>query len=362
MSPNSLRRLRTEPCPTCRREAAVANSLATRFPDVAAQADGWDPTAVAWSSKAVLTWRCPDAASGHPVFERQVYKFTVAGAQGRPGAWCPLCSNRRRPTLEAFVAAARSVHGDAYSYSNAVYVDSHTPIAVTCRKHGDFRPTPANHTHNKSGCPRCAPNRQLSVVNFVEQATSRHGDTYDYSEVTVARGSGRAEGIRCRLHGLFTQAVSDHLSKGAGCNECGRQRTADARRTPVTAWKQRSTAVHNGKYCYDLVPDPLPERVSIVCPDHGAFEQLATTHVNGAGCRRCSGIEKLTQVEFVEACRAKHGDTYEYERAIYVGNKKPVLVTCRTHGDFEVTPNHLRLRKRLLDPHERKRESRNANT
>ena len=29
---------------------------------------------------------------------------------------------------------------------------------------------------------------------------------------------------------------------------------------------------------------------------------------------------------------------------------------------LEVTPNHLRLRKRLLDPHERKRESRNANT
>ena len=29
---------------------------------------------------------------------------------------------------------------------------------------------------------------------------------------------------------------------------------------------------------------------------------------------------------------------------------------------LEVTPNHLRLRKRFLDPHERKRESRNANT
>ena len=29
---------------------------------------------------------------------------------------------------------------------------------------------------------------------------------------------------------------------------------------------------------------------------------------------------------------------------------------------LEVTPGHLRLRKRLLDPHERKRELRNANT
>lgn len=48
--------------------------------------------------------------------------------------------------------------------------------------------------------------------------------------------------------------------------------------------------------------------------------------------------KKLTQDEFISRCYAKYGDKFSYDKVKYEGKDIKVIVTCKLHGDFEVTP------------------------
>lgn len=63
----------------------------------------------------------------------------------------------------------------------------------------------------------------------------------------------------------------------------------------------------------------------------------------------CSGFflwymaKRLTQEEFIEKAKAKHGDKYDYSKVKYVDTKTPVTIICPIHGEFSVRPaNFLR--------------------
>lgn len=49
---------------------------------------------------------------------------------------------------------------------------------------------------------------------------------------------------------------------------------------------------------------------------------------------------KLTQDEYIYRAKEVHGDTYIYEKTMYVRSNVRVSITCRIHGDFEQFPMH----------------------
>ena len=54
-------------------------------------------------------------------------------------------------------------------------------------------------------------------------------------------------------------------------------------------------------------------------------------------------MKKTTQEEFIEMARKVHGDEYSYDKVNFINTKKPVIITCSKHGDFEVIASvHLR--------------------
>lgn len=71
-------------CPVCAGQKVLAgfNDLATKYPELAKQADGWDPTTVRPGSHQILAWRCP---VGHS-WDAQV-KSRALNENG-----CPYCS------------------------------------------------------------------------------------------------------------------------------------------------------------------------------------------------------------------------------------------------------------------------------
>ena len=53
--------------------------------------------------------------------------------------------------------------------------------------------------------------------------------------------------------------------------------------------------------------------------------------------------QKLTTEEFIEECRDRHGQKYDYRKVVYDGRHRKVIIICRVHGEFEQTPNsHIR--------------------
>lgn len=121
-------------------------------------------------------------------------------------------------STESFIYKAREVHGDKYSYSEAVYAAHHKPITITCSKHGDFTQRVSDHIVGK-GCNKCGNNIQ-SQEEIIDRFMSIHGNYYDYSEVAYKNMHTKVK-IICTKHGAFTQKPADHIFNKQGCPSCG---------------------------------------------------------------------------------------------------------------------------------------------
>jgi hypothetical protein len=106
---------------------------------------------------------------------------------------------------------------------------------------------------------------------------------------------------------------------------------------------QRANVVHDYKYCYSKsVYTGIDNKLIIICPIHGDFEQIAYVHLTGCGCPDCGGRKKSSLQKFVVVGNLKHNNVYSYDGAVYVNSKTKIKIVCADHGPFYMTPsNHL---------------------
>lgn len=115
---------------------------------------------------------------------------------------------------------------------------------------------------------------------------------------------------------------------------------------------EKGTQLHNGKYDYSKVEYVNSRtKVKIICPTHGEFEQLPSSHLQGNGCPKCArewtDIHKenhcissrqsrgMTTEEWIERAKQVHGDKYDYSLTDYVNQRTNVKIICPIHGVFE---------------------------
>lgn len=189
-------------------------------------------------------------------------------------------------TKEEFIAKARKIHGDKYDYSKVEYNGSKAKVCIICPKHGEFWQQPITHLHG-SICRKCSyENRVTRVCNstewFINKARCVHGKKYDYSK-TIYNGASNDVLITCPIHGDFYQNANTHL-KGSGCHKCA----LENRKMTTDDFINRCREIHGDKYDYSLtVYTDIQEKVKIICPTHGIFEQIANSHLRGQGCVKC---------------------------------------------------------------------------
>ena len=77
-----------------------------------------------------------------------------------------------------------------------------------------------------------------------------------------------------------------------------------SKRLTTSDFIERATAVHNGKYGYSKAEYfKACVKVVITCPVHGDFEQTASDHLYGAGCKGCS--DELRRNRLIEIRRKR---------------------------------------------------------
>ena len=247
----------------------------------------------------------------------------------------------KKITTEDFIRRAREVHGEKYDYSKTVYVAAISDVTIICPTHGEFQQRPANHLTGR-GCHECGGNKPLTLNKFIERANSKHGHSYDYSQVNFKNVEDKAV-IICPEHGPFEQRVMTHL-KGFNCPKCGRASVAGKLGHSLERFLQDAKNAHGDKYDYSEVDyKNALSKVKIVCPEHGAFHQTPASHVRGVACSKCSDMvaadkRRLSTEVFVERAREVHGDKYDYSRAEYVTSHDKVEIICPNHGSFWQSP------------------------
>lgn len=250
-----------------------------------------------------------------------------------------------RWTTEEFIEQCCTVHGDRYDYSLVRYTNNKTKVQIICKTHGLFEQMAQHHMRGR-GCAQCgneynSKRQRLGTQEFIEKAIKIHGSRYDYSLVNYVTSTKKIILI-CNEHGQFPQAPSDHLS-GYGCPKCGLERGKQARTRSTEQFIKLAKQVHGNRYDYSLVKYKKAfELVSIICPIHGNFEQKPAFHLQGQGCHKCAGTQKLTQDEFIERARQIHVDRYDYSRVNYINSATKVEILCLRHGSFFQAPqDHL---------------------
>lgn len=53
----------------------------------------------------------------------------------------------KRLTTQEFIEKAKSIHGDKYDYSKAIYTTAKKKLIIICPIHGEFEQTPDGHLH-----------------------------------------------------------------------------------------------------------------------------------------------------------------------------------------------------------------------
>ena len=242
-----------------------------------------------------------------------------------------------------FIKKSIEIHGDTYDYSKVVYENNLKEVIIICKEHGEFLQLPKTHKRG-NGCIHCAlisrkNKRTKKTEQFIVDAIKIHGDKYDYSKVEYIKASKKVI-IICKEHGEFEQTPNQHLS-GKGCKDCAIEKNSNKMRKTNEQFIIDAIKIHGDKYDYSKVEYlDAKEPVIIICKEHGEFEQRPISHVRGAGCKICSGCYKSNSDEFAEKSKIIHGDEYDYSKVEYIKASEKVIIICKEHGEFELTPNN----------------------
>jgi len=92
--------------------------------------------------------------------------------------------------------------------------------------------------------------------------------------------------VICPIHGEFSVRAKDHIGAlKTGCRKCA----VEALKYTTEDFINKATQAHGDTYDYsDTVYTKADGKVKIRCKIHGDFHQVATTHIQGAGCPECA--------------------------------------------------------------------------
>jgi hypothetical protein len=145
-----VRTLRNSGCPVCTNRVVLIgfNDLETRFPEIAIQADGWDPKTVGAGSNKKRPWIC---ALGH--------SWTISTEQrtGKTKSGCPVCANKK--LLVGFNDLATRfplLALEADGWDPTTIISGHSKKKWKCANGHKWASDVLSRTQRGIGCPSCA--------------------------------------------------------------------------------------------------------------------------------------------------------------------------------------------------------------
>ena len=81
------------------------------------------------------------------------FETTITSHTNTKNGGCKECRkeamrDKKALSNESFIAKAKEIHGNKYDYTKVNYINSHTPVTITCPIHGEFQQQPrSEHSH-----------------------------------------------------------------------------------------------------------------------------------------------------------------------------------------------------------------------
>ena len=193
------------------------NDLATTNPELARQADGWDPTSITGGVEKKLLWRCN---LGHQ------WKAAV-DSRARVGHGCPYCANKKVLTgfndlQTRFPQVAKEANGWDPSKVNS---GAKRKLTWKCSLGHSYSADVGARTGGaKSGCPICANKQVLVGFNDLKSKYPEIAQqAYGWDPEKITSGSGKRYKWRCADGHFWFSTASDRTGfHKSGCPSCAK--------------------------------------------------------------------------------------------------------------------------------------------
>ena len=201
-------------CPVCTGKAIEIgfNDLATTHPDLAKQANGWDPTTVNFGSDKVKEWVC---SKGHV--------WTASIMTRSAGNGCSICANKK--VLAGYNDLATTnpeLAKEAFGWDPSTIIGgSHKKLQWKCSFGHVWDALPNARTSMDSGCPVCDGTKIL--VGFNDLATTHPiiaGEADGWDPTTTTRGTHAKRKWKCNLGHTWFATPQSRTTMFSGCPTC----------------------------------------------------------------------------------------------------------------------------------------------
>ena len=208
-------------CPFCSNKKCWTgfNDLKTLFPEVAKEADGWDPSKVLAGSNKKFPWRCK---------EEHTWNTEVKTRTGKQKSGCPYCSNNKcwtgfndLKTLFPEVAA----EADGWDPSK-VLAGSNKKFPWKCELSHQWTAVVSSRSYLDSACPYCTNTKVWTGFNDLQKKfpeIAKEADGWDPSKIHF--GSFKSMPWKCKLgHKWKTKVTYRTTGKGTFCPFCSNKK------------------------------------------------------------------------------------------------------------------------------------------
>lgn len=212
----ATRALEGRGCRICKNQQVVKgfNDLATKFPQIAEEADGWDASNFVFGSSKRMNWKC---RKGHR------WSATIIGrTQGEKG--CPFCSGFR--TWSGFNDIATThphLATEAEGWDpKKIHAGTNKKLTWKCSAGHIWQASGTSRSANGSGCPYCANFKCLSGFNDISTTHPELvSEAFGWDPSTVIAGSNKIMSWQCSKGHIWRASVVNRAyGKRTGCPEC----------------------------------------------------------------------------------------------------------------------------------------------
>jgi predicted GIY-YIG superfamily endonuclease len=262
-------------CPICENRQVLVgyNDLATTHPELAKQADGWDPKKVIAGTGKKLKWKCS-----------KKHKWEASGNTRVTGVGCPVCSNQKllvgyndlattHPEL-----AKQAVGWDPQK----IIAGTHKKLQWRCKKNHIWS-APGSGRKAGDGCPVCD-NKQV-LVGYNDLATThpefaKEADGWDPKKIIT--GTHKRLNWKCKSG--HTWATSAHSRQN--CPVCSNQKLLVGYNDLATTHPELAKQADG--WDPKKVIAGTQKKLRWKCSEGHKWETAGSVRTNGSNCPSCA--------------------------------------------------------------------------